>query len=481
MVNDDFLIAFSSFFIDRDFVEIQGHHLSASKIFVHASYNQPKFANDIAIIELDKADGDEINDAVCLPESRSTDYDLKSTITVVKRAGGSLKFGKTLFNANNECSSYFNQQLTDLTPGQFCAIVQSNETIYSPFTGAIAIESDRKRQYSFKGFTSAAIRTEQAYDESKPYIFTDISHHLNWIQAAIGDELSKTSPVPSDRARGLTPCEASNGKGFCVKLNQCSIYRDAPKPTSQRREAFLNGIKCFTTAQVRGNSVNEDGICCSERYISIDSNVRSDVDPRLQGKRGIEALDMNKCGQVDPTRRIVGGTKADMKEFPWIGLIKYKIGRIFKFTCGSSLISNKYLLTAAHCITNLPSSYEVEAVRLGEYDRRTDPDCRTVDDDQEDCNAPIQDILVEKLIPHPKYNTPRYANDVGLIRLTKTLDGRFINLDLHAWLSTLSPSCSQVSFRFACQSIKRCNKPSRINTRSPDLALRRTDVTLTCC
>lgn len=109
-------------------------------------------------------------------------------------------------------------------------------------------------------------------------------------------------------------------------------------------------------------------------------------------------------------------------QFPWIGLIKYKVGQFFKFTCGSSLISDKYVLTCAHCITNLPNSFEVVGVRLGEYDRTTDPDCKQIDDNQQECNPPVQEININKLMPHPKYNTPRYANDVGLIRLAEAPD-----------------------------------------------------------
>lgn len=118
----------------------------------------------------------------------------------------------------------------------------------------------------------------------------------------------------------------------------------------------------------------------------------------------------------------LGGTKADLKEFPWIGLVKYQVGRIFKFTCGSSLISSRYVLTCAHCITNLPIGYEVVAVRLGEYDRTTDPDCKLVDEDKDECNPPVQDIAIGSLIPHLKYNSPRYANDIGLVRLSKSPD-----------------------------------------------------------
>lgn len=33
-------------------------------------------------------------------------------------------------------------------------------------------------------------------------------------------------------------------------------------------------------------------------------------------------------------------------EFPWMALLKYQVDQKFKFTCGSTLISNRYVLTA---------------------------------------------------------------------------------------------------------------------------------------
>lgn len=77
------------------------------------------------------------------------------------------------------------------------------------------------------------------------------------------------------------------------------------------------------------------------------------------------------------------------------------------------------MITAAHCIKGIPNDYKVDSVRLGEYDLNKDIDCQ--DDIDEDvpnqCNPLPQDIPVDKLIPHPEYDTPKFANDIGLIRL----------------------------------------------------------------
>ena len=67
-----------------------------------------------------------------------------------------------------------------------------------------------------------------------------------------------------------------------------------------------------------------------------------------------------KC-PIPLKERIVGGEEASIGEYPWLALIGYTSGRGSDVTwsCGGSLIGNKYVLTAAHCVTGLPGSYKL--------------------------------------------------------------------------------------------------------------------------
>ncbi|GAA6080705.1 chymotrypsin A-like [Tachysurus ichikawai] len=94
--------------------------------------------------------------------------------------------------------------------------------------------------------------------------------------------------------------------------------------------------------------------------------------------------------------RIVNGEEAVPHSWPWQVSLQDSTG--FHF-CGGSLISEYWVVTAAHC--NVRTSH---LVILGEHDR--------------DSNAEnVQVMKVEKSIRHPNYNPFTINNDVALIKL----------------------------------------------------------------
>ncbi|XP_069688616.1 uncharacterized protein [Periplaneta americana] len=126
-------------------------------------------------------------------------------------------------------------------------------------------------------------------------------------------------------------------------------------------------------------------------------------------------LPSDECG-IPQGERIVGGKNALLGQYPWIARIGYTRSgsAALLFRCGGSLINDRYVLTAAHCVTGLPGGLQLATVRLGELDERTDPDCSSTE-----CADPVQDFVPSAVEVHERYDSPKFRNDVALIRLDR--------------------------------------------------------------
>ncbi|XP_063698019.1 serine protease easter-like, partial [Culicoides brevitarsis] len=128
--------------------------------------------------------------------------------------------------------------------------------------------------------------------------------------------------------------------------------------------------------------------------------------------------DVGQCG-VQISNKIFGGTKVEFDEYPWLALLEYaKPDGSRGVHCGGALISDRYVITAAHCIPRYGNSrFRLINVHLGEYDVRTSLDCDP--DDPSVCADPLQVIPVAKEIPHEGYDTQNLNNDIALLRLAR--------------------------------------------------------------
>ncbi|XP_017057003.1 melanization protease 1 [Drosophila ficusphila] len=204
-----------------------------------------------------------------------------------------------------------------------------------------------------------------------------------------------------------TPDEKS---GICIKLTECGyLYQLVQRgvvPTESRR--FLQQSQCgYRNGQVL--------ICCEPN--------RPPTNPSKRPSTGLLPQPPN-CGE-NFGDRVVGGRETGKRDFPWMALIEYtKPGNLKGHHCGGSLINNRYVLTAAHCVSAIPSDWQLTGVRLGEWDTSTNPDCTTAKNGQRDCNEPYVDCPVVERIPHPQYpgNSRDQLHDIALLRLQYAVD-----------------------------------------------------------
>ena len=69
---------------------------------------------------------------------------------------------------------------------------------------------------------------------------------------------------------------------------------------------------------------------------------------------GVRKEIINHAGQLinHAGQRIIGGSLAELGEFPWQAAIGFFFQEKFSPFCGGSLVSRKHLVTAAHCLYN---------------------------------------------------------------------------------------------------------------------------------
>ncbi|KAF5288695.1 hypothetical protein FQR65_LT11960 [Abscondita terminalis] len=118
------------------------------------------------------------------------------------------------------------------------------------------------------------------------------------------------------------------------------------------------------------------------------------------------------CGTVKIEVRplITYGQSTSDGEWPWhAALYRYK-GANMQYLCGGSLISKNHVLTAAHCVTksktNLTVNQELLLIYLGKHNLYKQ-------------DSTVQNMGVDRIIPHPEYNASYLHNDLAILQLER--------------------------------------------------------------
>ncbi|XP_055637674.1 phenoloxidase-activating factor 3-like [Toxorhynchites rutilus septentrionalis] len=178
----------------------------------------------------------------------------------------------------------------------------------------------------------------------------------------------------------------------CVQFNECDEFKQyVGIPSNRWPDSIKQEVKNrLCNVKQQGNS-RIYSICCSE----------------TGPQSGLAMLDTKNCGKSS-SERVAFGKNAPLYRYPWMALLQTYDG---SFSCGGTLITKRYVLTAAHC--GRPA---IISVRLGEHDLSKVQDCIVLGDER-DCAPDPQDIAVAEFIKHKRYSPSKRKNDIALIRL----------------------------------------------------------------
>jgi len=212
------------------------------------------------------------------------------------------------------------------------------------------------------------------------------------------------------RSNGLI--DARNKKGPQIYSNNTANEETTTEKSNSRRKRAAKTVKRQTNTYAQGRRL-------SVGYTpSRDGCARGDVCCRDPARHDQSGPRVGSCGRRHSSG-VVGRVKTpyheagdtDFGEYPWQAAILKQDGGDMVYVCGGSLIDDRYIITAAHCVNKL-SAFDLQ-VRLGEWDVA-----------MEDEFYPHVDYKVDEVVVHRDFYAGMLHHDIALLKLDRFVDSQ---------------------------------------------------------
>ncbi|GLV36042.1 uncharacterized protein CBL_01806 [Carabus blaptoides fortunei] len=197
--------------------------------------------------------------------------------------------------------------------------------------------------------------------------------------------------------QGQTCNTSRNESGQCGSILKCQPFIDL----LQDNDKTQTDIEYIRLSTCEGTDGKYPLACCPTVTEASNDTLN---------QSGTQRIVLPECGvaNVISSQRVVGGVPAKLGEFPWVVALGYKNKKnenLPNWHCAGAIITNKHILTAAHCIS--PDLY---VVRLGDLDLYSNEDGAT----------PLN-VLISSQRRHENFNSEIRANDIAILTLREEI------------------------------------------------------------
>ncbi|KAI8044898.1 serine protease 7 [Drosophila gunungcola] len=247
----------------------------------------------------------------------------------------------------------------------------------------------------------------------------------------------------------ISRCRNPNQRtGICVDIARCSPLNSGRMKTPSQWQ-FIDASRCYSpdsrtfvcctddidfkrrlVARPNGGGYNSPPQQYGGGYNSPPQQYGGGYNspPQQYGGVSISLPQQDTCGGDIVSLLIFEGKQTVLTKFSWMALLEYLSpdGEYLEPKCAGSLINNRYVLTAAHCLE--PVNAKLVSVRLGEHDTRTDHDCQG-----RICAPGVITVPIEEKFSHESYyaGSNNFLHDIAIIRLAHEV----------AYSPTIRPIC----------------------------------------